>query len=519
MVDFDQTDVLLEKAQAIVNNSPVNVNKVAAVREYILEVMDATETILIDQSTKKANLEHIRDEMVVIEPGEICVQCFGDGCKRCVGVGELAVGPMEAAKRAGEILAVREAVKEVNLYGKLKKAGRFHADFNVIGTLSSRMSGGGGLNAQGIKNSVEVRQMFPLAWDGMVLCGGDFDSFEVTLADAVFKDEALRGSLLAGEKIHALMGMELYPGKTYEEIIASKGFGDGGVIDMYTRGKQAIFALLYGGDENTIHNKLAVPLKVAEEAFSRFQKKFIGIKECRDANFEKFQALRQPDGIGTKVIWKDPDEFAETFLGFRRYFTLENKVCKALFKLAANVPKTWQAAKGMVTRSDREQTAAGAVSSALYGATFQLQAANTRAANNHLIQSPGAQITKRVQCAIWELQPSGVSEWMVAPMNIHDEVMCVTHPSVVEPLVEKVRGAVEHYRPMVPLIGMTWSTAMDNWAEKSGGGKGREVHIDPTTTDQIQEALAPDDATVDLPLDIDIDYLPSNELDLLETGV
>ena len=37
--------------------------------------------------------------------------------------------------------------------------------------------------------------------------------------------------------------------------------------------------------------------------------------------------MTQPGGIGTKVVWKDPADYAETMLGFRRYFTLENRIC------------------------------------------------------------------------------------------------------------------------------------------------------------------------------------------------
>ena len=73
-------------------------------------------------------------------------------------------------------------------------AGKFHASFIVIGALSSRMAGADGLNPQGIKHTIEVRQMFPLAWDDYLLCGGDFASFEVTIADAVCNDEALQPS-------------------------------------------------------------------------------------------------------------------------------------------------------------------------------------------------------------------------------------------------------------------------------------------------------------------------------------
>jgi hypothetical protein len=498
-VDLDQTAELLEKSSKVVRRSPVNIHKPQQVRRYIRDCMDDMEAFLIDESTKKSTLEKIRDEMVVSEAGEVCIKCLGDGCLRCNHAGELAVGMMPAAVRCDEILQVKEAAKEVELHAKLTQAGRFHANFNVIGTLSSRMSGGGGLNAQGIKHSDEVRRMFPLAWPGMILCGGDFDSFEVTLADAVFQDPALRADLLAGKKLHALMAMALYPGKTYEDILASKGSS----FDMYGRGKQAVFAMLYGGDHNTVHNKLAIPLAVAEEAFMRFQKKYPGIKAAREEVMERFQAMHQPDGIGTAITWKDPDDYAETFLGFRRYFTLENRICKELFKLAQNPPKHWRQVKLEIVRTDRVQQVGGAVSSSLYGAAFQIQASNTRAANNHMIQSPGAMITKALQRAIWGVQPSGVHEWLVAPMNVHDEVMVVAHPDCVEEITDIVIEAVESYRDRVPLIGMEWSKKMANWAEK-GGGLGDEVHIAPKEitddagrTSHLAEAL--DDATTESP--------------------
>ena len=473
VVDLEMTRETLLKSRETLSHSPVNINKPAQVRAYIKECMDPTECLLIDDSTKKSNLEQIRDEMVVEELGEICVKCMGDGCLRCRDKGELALGKMPAAERADEILGIKSAAKEAEQHAKLLQAGRFHASFKVIGTLSSRMSGGDGLNAQGIKHSKEVRRMFPLAWEGMTLCGGDFDSFEVTLADAVFKDPALRAKLLQGKKLHALMGMALYPGKTYEEIIAS----DGSDFDMYTRGKQAIFAMLYGGDHNTIHNKLAIPLATAEEAFLRFQKEYPGIKRSREEVFEQFQALSQPDGIGTAIQWKDPADYSETVLGFRRFFTLENSICKELFNLARNLPKNWRDVKLEVVRTDRTQHVGGAVSSALYGAAFQIQAGNTRAANNHLIQSFGAIITKRLQRKIWDVQPAGIHDWHVAPMNVHDEIMCATRPDCVNKVADIVSEAVESYRPQVPLIGMKWAKKMNNWAEKGAGSE--IVHIKP----------------------------------------
>jgi len=559
-IDIPAIKKLMEKADAVLDAAPINVNRPAEVKQYIREVMDESEATLIDKSTKKAHLEKIRAEYIVeregldpdlyagpcnacggrgvcshcdgtglrkdegedpkcrecdgtgicqrcggekCEPGgELCVRCFGDGCPRCLNRGYLLMGPTLAAERASEILKCKVAIKEKELYTKLLRAGKFHAAFKVIGTLSSRMSGGDGLNAQGIKGSDEVRGAFPLKWAGMLLCGGDFDGFEVTLADAVFQDKKLRDDLLAGKSIHTLMARKIYPDKTEEQIKKSKGFKDGGDVDMYTRGKQAVFSQLYGGDHNTINKKLSIPKKVAEKACKDFQNDYPGMRDAREKIAEDFEALKQHGEIGTgHISYKEPKEYIETFLGFRRYFTLENKIAKALFGLARDTPKTWRTIQETVVRRDREQTPAGACSSALYGAAFQIQASIIRAANNHLIQSPGAVITKHLQRRIWDIQPSGVGEWVVAPMNIHDEVLSVTKPDKVEEVTETVVKTVESFRDRVPLIGMDWVRSMENWAGKKGGDE-EDVHIGPYGISGF------DDSYVE-PIDID-------ELDKLE---
>jgi DNA polymerase I-like protein with 3'-5' exonuclease and polymerase domains len=390
------------------------------------------------------------------------------------------MGRTRASWRAGRILKCKSAGKEVELYTKLLKAGRFHAAFKVIGTLSSRMAGGEGLNAQGIKGSEEVRSAFPLKWPGTILCGGDFDGFEVTIADAVFGDAKLRKALLDGVSIHSLMAQQLYPEKTMAQIKASKGLADGGDVDMYTRGKQAVFATLYGGDASTINTKLNIPKKTAEKAFDGFQNEFPGIRETREKIAEQFQALKQHGEVGTgRITYKAPAEFIETFLGFRRYFNIENIIAKALFDLATNTPPEWRGLSWKVVRRDREQTPGGAISSALYGAAFQIQAATIRAANNHLIQSPGAMITKQLQADIWAVQPYGVNAWLVAPINVHDEVLVVTDPDYVDEVTRITVKTVESYRDQVPLIGMKWVKSMENWAGKKGGGENLEVHISP----------------------------------------
>lgn len=540
----DMVDLRI-KAQEKVDDSPVNPNKPSEIRYYLEEVMDEMEFEIgiegekekeksdtpspgnsIQASTKKSILESVREWQV--EEDEECTKCEGKGCKRCTdGILKADTPPCQpemgnhpAAYRAAEVLDIKIAAKEVELYNKLLLAGRFHASFVVVGTKSSRMSGTDGLNAQGIKATKEVRRCFPLSWDDFLLCGGDFDSFEVTLADAVYNDPALRRDLLkkipcpfceqtkkchkcggngilegkecencadydkenpkdvgsgkcsecddemmVRQKIHGLFGMAIFPGHTYAEILASSGTEN----DMYLKGKSGVFAMIYGGTWETLVRNLGVKEEVAKQAFEDFAKRYPGVGEARERTFDAFCSMRQPGGVGTQVVWRDPNDYVESFLGFRRYFTLENKICRALFELANAPPKGWRNHAVKVWRRERVQTAGGAVASALYGAAFGLQQANMRAAANHEIQSPGGQITKNAQRMIWDLQPVGCHELKVAPMNVHDELMVVTHPNYVDRVAERVSESVESYRDRVPLIGMTWNKAQANWAEKKGG--------------------------------------------------
>jgi hypothetical protein len=518
-IDIKGMAKLLAKSREQVRSSPVNVNKPAELRRWIGECMDDMEALAIEETTKKKKLQEVANWE--FESDEPCTKCEGKGCARCNDAGAVNKGRHPAAMRAKKLLDIKVAKKEIELYTKLLRAKKFHASFNVIGTLSTRMSGTDGLNAQGIKATKEVRCMFPLAWDGFVLSGGDFDSFEVTLADAVYNDPKLREALVtrvechecrgcgkakckackkrkkadpsftndptcavcqgggfnqedceecegcgkATKKLHTLFAMSLYPGKSYEDIMASKDTED----DLYKNGKSGVFGMIYGGDHNTLIRNLGIATDIAKAAFDRFEQSFPGIKKARGKTFKKFCSMTQPGGIGSQVVWADPSDYVESFLGFRRYFTLENMICRALFDLARKPPKEWRDCKVKVVRRDKVQTAGGAVASALYGAAFQIQAANMRAAANHEIQSPGGQITKDVQRRIWNLQPAGIHELVVAPMNVHDEILCVTRPDCVPQVTEQVRAGVEFYRPKVPLIGMTWNQEMASWAEKKGG--------------------------------------------------
>lgn len=393
-----------------------------------------------------------------------------------------------AQERALLVLEARSAKEELKIYKKLLAAERAHASFKVVGTLSDRMTGADKFSLQGIQHTKEIRQHFTFAFGDLIGFGGDFDGFEVTIADAIYNDEGLHKALTtkaicpgckgekikkgivcedckgAGEtnqKIHGIFAMSLFPGKTYKDIVLSKG----SKFDMYDYGKRGVFALMYGGNWSTLVTKLVISEDVAKAAEILFFQTYPGVFIARQLITDKFCSMSQPNGLGTQVVWRDPDDYVESLFGFRRYFTLENKVCKTLFQLANNVPKEWKNAKIKVVRRDREQTAFGAVQSALYAAAFNIQSTNTRAAANHEIQSSGAQITKQVQRRIWDQVPIGVHPWEAQPCNIHDEIICPIIPEKAEHYRNIINQTVEEFRPKIPLIGMEWKR-MDNWSEK-----------------------------------------------------
>ena len=472
-VDIPGIKELKVKAEKRIKEVPTAPRKV---KTYISQVL-SEEEIAAFTSTGKVHLE----KMASYVNGEPCP--FGK-CDECNNTGMLPAPA--SAQRAADVLEARKMLKEIELYNKLLVSGRLHASFKIIGALSTRMAGADGLNAQGIKRVTEVRAKFPLAFGKLRLRGGDFAGFEVVLADAVYHDPLLRRDLLTCEKcrdtqviytagkkkcpkcggkttmkIHALFGIHVYPDMDYDQIKATDGTAD----DRYNKSKSAVFAMIYGGEGYTLMTRLGVPIEVANEAYQKFTDRYVGVKEARNRIIRAFASMKQERGIGSAISFEEPEEAVSSLLGFKRYFTLENMVVKELFALAQNPPPEWAELKIKVRRRDRDQYASGAVQSALYGAAFQIQSANVRAAANHEIQSSGAGITKHVQRKIWDIQPYGSHDWLVQPCNIHDEILCPTDPSVEDLVRKTVHNAVESFRDIVPLIEFEWKE-MSTWANK-----------------------------------------------------
>lgn len=442
-----------------------NYNSPDVAKRYLSEVMSETEKLVMRVEDKITTKATVLEQVAKWKKEVTCGKCQGAGCTECEDGLIKSDEPHPAAERARAILDARHAKKEIEVYDKLLFAGRFHASFMVIGALSSRMSGADGLNPQGIKRSKDVRRCFPLADNGLVLVGGDFAGFEVTLVDATYHDTRLHIELTSGKKIHAIWGSRyFFPGLSYEQILKTKGLPD--EQDKYSRSKNGVFAIIYFGEGYTLHNRIGIEEDIAEEAFQKILADYPEFAERRKFVMDMFCSMRQPGGIGTKVEWHEPADYIETMLGFRRYFSLENKICKALFDLAEDPPKQWQKMKVNVVRRDRIQTSCGALRSALFAASFAQQAANMRAAGNHIIQGTGAQLTKKLQRRIWDIQPSGIYQWRVMPLNIHDEIMSPTaleYKVVVKKIVDDF---VAEFKSKIPLIEIEWSDNLKTWADK-----------------------------------------------------
>lgn len=462
-IDLDKIRDLREKALKAVGTVPTAPQQVL---HWITEPMNPIEKELVNETTKETLAEICKWRQ--LPDGYVCdkpeLHTEHTANSTCIELHDALSVPHPAASRAKMVVNARSALKEIELYDKLIAAGRFHPSFKVIGTLSGRMAGADGLNPQGIKHSFSVRSAFTLAFPGEFLDGGDFKSFEVVLAVAEYGDENLSRDLQSGKKIHALFGTKLYPEMSYDDILASEG--KEGDADKYFPSKSGVFSMIYGGDHNTLHRKQGISLSRAETAYTGFMSDYPKIAESRKKVFDSFCSMFQT-APGGPVVWRDPADYVESMFGFRRYFTLENTLAKALFTLAEKPLAKWKNIQIKVKRRDKLQTAAGATRSALYGAAFGVQAANMRAAANHKIQSAGAQITKRMQRRIWDIQPSGLSEWLVRPINIHDEVITtVANAEISRRVREAVDEVVNVFKPRVPLLAIDWKVNMSSWAGK-----------------------------------------------------
>lgn len=424
-------------------------------------------------------------------------------------------GSHPVAQFASSVRAAREARFTAGWLRKLLLVKRFHPAFNVHGSLTRRMAGGGGFNPQNVSKAPELRGVFTLkdtqetaiqylgaicptlevrearrltetlrkeVVKGFVLQGGDFEGFETALAIAAWKDETLEAIVKGGSKAYHVLGSYLYDDvlgdgdsdKAFIEIQRDcrEGHPDIGgehckcnKIAYADRAKNCFYAYVYGAQELKVAQTAGVSIEKAAEALNRMAEKCIGMKAARQLIYDKLTCITQ-DREGGMFRWVDPQPLVENMLGYVRDFTQETEIIKVLFELSSSLPRDWQEIKKKVVRKDRQQTVSGATMSALFGSAKGIEARMKRQAGNCIMQSTGATICKEVQVELWTLQPIGVHEWLIQPMNVHDELESAAAPSVAPLTKGIVDSLVASYCELVPLIAMEWKPDIGSWAEK-----------------------------------------------------
>lgn len=404
-------------------------------RRYLMEAMDKFEVdrfMAQDKVEGKTNKPALDQLEKWIEPCDKCLENGWDGCPEC--------GEHEVARRAKKIKNSRKMNAKLKVIRKLLLAERLYPGYNVIGTKSSRMSGSGGLNPQGFDKEKQFRSCFTL---GPNLAGGDFDGFELTICDAVYDDPNWHEMLTTGKKVHAIFGAGLYD-MDYDDVMADK--------EKYGKSKSGLFALVYGGTAGAIEYKLEATAEQSKRAEKEFFKNFPLFLKRREEIYKHYRPLKDD------CTWEEPLDYIESFMGHRRYFNLEWKICRLLYRLAQDMPFECRDEPTCIRHEKgRVQTVSNALRSALYQSIRQIQKKASRAAINHEIQSPGADITKAVQKAMSDLQPKGIHDWQIQTMNVHDELIAVVHNPAIVDLVERtVYDKIEELKEKVPLLEMEW---------------------------------------------------------------
>tara|TARA_Y100000310_G_scaffold218076_1_gene219219 strand:- start:110 stop:2239 length:2130 start_codon:yes stop_codon:yes gene_type:complete len=409
-----------------------------ATKEYLLDSTPdgSAFAMLIEMSTKKAHLE-----------------LMSRGINK------------ELAGKCKAVLKARKDQKLRDVMNKLLEAGIFCPDMKVAGTLTNRMAGGGAvtrggsINPQGIDQL--LRKYFTLAYEGETLSGGDFDGFEVSIADAVWSSKNLHEALTSGKSVHGIYGASVF-NLPYEDIVSTKGDGSN---SLYARSKKSFFAGIYGAQEKKQSEVLGLSLEQTRRGINKFREDHpeIGVHYKKLAEQYTF--------IDDTWNWSNPKEKITTIMGFTRKFDVEVGFARACFRMADDVNELgdpqWGDIKLEVQRRDRKQFIAGAVRSALLGVVFSLQHRVLRVAGNTEIQSPGGEITKALQERLWRIQPGGISEWRIRMLNVHDELMAVHSPEILDEVERVVNVFIEDFKEIVPLLSIGWRT-LPNWAGVKG---------------------------------------------------
>jgi hypothetical protein len=345
--------------------------------------------------------------------------------------------------------------------------GKGHPNFRVIGTATQRMAGSGGFNWQGIGKKSPVRKAV------LAKCGGDFSGLEIGLMAIIYDDKQMQQDLLEGKDIHLATAIDIHPrlkGKyTYEEAFkireAKSPAKDYELIESCrTETKAVVFGSAYGAEPPKIAETLGISLLLAEELLTGFYERYSGIRDFKGSLEAEF-------ATGDTDTW-DIDSVGEMRrtiidkLGYERRWDFEADTADFFWRLSKTGDPAFKAiflgheGKKLTRREEKgPQTYQRATMSALLGAALTIQKSVARTATNSVVQSTGAQLTKRLMSRLWNV-------FGVPMLNVHDEVIVGHHKnSDYEKINKVVQDWITDWQKMFPYLGMKFSK-LNNWSER-----------------------------------------------------
>lgn len=152
---------------------------------------------------------------------------------------------------------------------------RVHTNFNIIGTVTGRLSSSDPVNLQNIPRTPEARNMFR-ASEGATLINIDLSQAEIRAICWLARDEALRRVLLSGEDLHTKTASMMF-GIPPENV--SK--------EQRIAAKRLNFGIIYGISAKTLAKELGTSVREAEKVIQRLFAVYPGVKGWIDETRKK----------------------------------------------------------------------------------------------------------------------------------------------------------------------------------------------------------------------------------------
>lgn len=441
----------------------------------------------IEHQIQGINLRSSKDRLELLKPYFPLLASTKKSVLKHLAANETGRGA-ELAEAMVEYGPSRQRLLQIQKVAECR-TGRAHPDLRVMGTPTNRMAGTSGLNWQGIgavdeyEIDTEIDEMDELpeelveAWNSaddydkqkvglrhaiLTPCVGDWSSFEVMIANAVYNDPQLNEDLKNGVDLHSMGTVNWHPmikklGVSYEEF--KEGYENNVRWDKARKGiKAVIFGSFYFCTAHAVSNALGILESEAQTILDGLYDRYRGMKRYRAAIEADFLTADPGRWSGDSV--KRMKRSMVDLTGFERHWNFEAAVAELMWELG-NSKKIRTGIGGKIVRNVTKgpQSIDMAVTSACLGSAIAIQAAVSRQAGNFKIQCTGATLNKKLQAELW-------TRLRVPTLQIHDELVSCDHPhfnfdsysSIVDAFTEKTRE-------IVPMVKFKYGKT-ERWSDK-----------------------------------------------------